>query len=101
MKKKTKKRKYKPVLFDEYLEECLKDPKFKKEYDALEGEYQMIKAIIEARAETNITQKELSKRTGISQSNLSRIETGVESPTVDTLNKIAMGFGKKLKISFE
>lgn len=101
MKKKTKKRKYKPILFDDYLEECLKDPEFKKEYDALEGEYQMIKAIMVARYETNITQMELSKRTGISQSNLSRIETGEESPTVDTLNKIAMGFGKKLKISFE
>lgn len=101
MKKKIKKKMIKPVTFDEHLKECLKDPEFKREYDALEGEYQMIKAIIEARAATNITQKELSKRTGISQSNLSRIETGEESPTVDTLNKIAMGFGKKLKISFE
>lgn len=101
MKKKIKRKKIKPVTFDEHLKECLKDPEFKREYDALEGEYQMIKAIIEARAATNITQKELSKRTGISQSNLSRIETGEESPTVDTLNKIAMGFGKKLKISFE
>lgn len=96
-----KNKKIKMVTFKEHKKELLKDPEFRKEYESSNGEYQVICAIIEARINTNITQKELSKRTGISQSNLSRIETGEESPTVDTLNKIAMGFGKKLKISFE
>lgn len=98
---KRKSKKIEMVTFKEHKKELLKDPKFRKEYESSNGEYQVIYAIIEARIDTNITQKELSKRTGISQSNLSRIETGEESPTVDTLNKIAMGFGKKLKITFE
>lgn len=87
--------------FDEFLKEEMLDPEFKKEFEELESEYQIINAIIKARAETHITQKELSKRTGISQSNLSRIETGIESPSAKTLQKLAQGFGKKLVIRFE
>lgn len=37
--------------FDKYLAEQLKNPKFKKEYDALEPDYQMISSLITARAE--------------------------------------------------
>ena len=87
--------------FDELLKEEMLDPEFKKEFEELESEYQIINAIIKARIETNITQKELSRRTGISQSNLSRIETGVESPSAKTLQKLAQGFGKKLVIRFK
>lgn len=87
--------------FDEFLKEELLDSEFKKEYEELEPEYQIINAIIKARVETRITQKELSKKTGISQSNLSRIECGIESPSVKTLQKLAQGFGKKLVIRFE
>lgn len=87
--------------YERHKAELLKDPEFKKEYDALEPEFQVTNAIIKARIETNITQKELSKRTGISQSNLSRIECGLESPSAKTLQKLAQGFGKKLVIRFE
>lgn len=55
----------------------------------------------EARKKQNITQKELSKMTGIRQSNLSRIETGICSPTLDTLQKIAVSLGKKLTIQIK
>ena len=47
-----------------------------------------------------MTQKELSEKTGIRQSNISRIENGNCSPTVETLEKIAEGLGKKLEIRF-
>ena len=47
-----------------------------------------------------MTQKELAERTGIRQSNISRIESGVTSPTVTTLARLAAGLGKKLKIEF-
>lgn len=39
--------------------------------------------------------------TGIRQSNLSRIETGICSPTLDTLQKIAVSLGKKLTIQIK
>ena len=57
--------------FREYLNEQLKNPEFKKEWDALEPEFNMIQAMIDARKNSNITQKELAERTGIDQSDIS------------------------------
>ena len=53
------------------------------------------------RMRLHMTQKELAEKTGIRQSNISRIESGASSPTVDTLARIAAGLGKKLKIEFQ
>ena len=57
--------------FREYLNQQLKNPEFKKEWDALEPEFNMIQAMIDARKNSNITQKELAERTGIDQSDIS------------------------------
>ena len=59
--------------FTRLLNESLKDPEFRKEWDALEGEYQVMKAMIDASLESGMTQKQLSEKTGINQSSLSRI----------------------------
>ncbi|MDR3289609.1 MAG: helix-turn-helix transcriptional regulator [Peptococcaceae bacterium] len=59
-----------------------------------------MKAIIAARVEQNLTQEELSRKTGIRQSNISRIENGNCSPTIATLQQIADGVGKTLHIEF-
>ena len=88
------------LTLDEYLEEQLKKPKFKKEWDALEEEYQVIHTMIKARMDADMTQAELSKLTGITQSDISKIETGNGNPSLKTLKKIAHAFGKKLKIEF-
>ena len=45
--------------FRETLNEQMKDPVFKAEWDNLEPEYQVIRTMIEARKARNITQKEL------------------------------------------
>ena len=58
------------------------------------------RAVIAARLACNMTQKELAEKTGIRQSNISRIENGSASPTIDTLARIAAGLGKQLKIDF-
>ncbi len=84
----------------EYLAEQLKDPEFAAEYESMRPEYEAIRAMISARLECHMTQKELAERTGIRQSNISRIESGNSSPTIDTLARIAAGLGKKLKIEF-
>ena len=86
---------------DRYLEEQLKDPEFREEYEKLQPEYEIMRSLIDARIRQNLTQKELSERSGIRQSNISRIESGAASPTVATLQALARGMGKKLKISFE
>lgn len=67
----------------------------KKEWDALEAETQIMRSMIEARLETGMTQKQLSEKTGINQSNLSRIERGTGNPSVAALEMIAAPLGKR------
>jgi len=85
----------------EDLKERLKDPEFAREYKALEPEYEIIKQIIMTRNEQNLTQKELAKRIGIKQSNISRLESGNYNPSLVFLKKIANGLGKELHIEFK
>ena len=68
--------------FRSYLNEQLKDPEFKQEWDRLEPEFNMMQAMIDARKRSNLTQKELAERTGIDQSDISKIENGNANPNV-------------------
>ena len=86
--------------FRDSLNKQLKDPAFKKEYDDLETEFQIIRAIIDARTEMGITQKQLSDLSGITQTEISKIENGNANPSLKTLKKLASAMGKKVKISF-
>ena len=84
----------------EQMKEQMKDEKFKKEYDALNPEYEIISSLIDARKTCNITQKELSEATGIAQSDISKIEKGAGNPTLKLLKRIAEGMNMNLKIEF-
>ena len=87
--------------FRDSLNEQLKDEEFRKEYESLEAEFQIIREIIAARKDKNITQKELSDLTGITQGDISKIENGNANPSLKTLKKLEAAFDKKLVISFE
>ena len=84
-----------------YIEQQMKDPAFRTEYEASETEYQLTRSLIAARMASNMTQKELADKSGVRQSNISRIESGSCSPTIATLQALAEGLGKKLIISFQ
>ena len=86
--------------FRETLNEQLQDPAFKKEYDDLEPEFQIIRAMMDARKEMGLTQKQLSELTGIAQADISKIENGNATPSLKTLQRPAAAMGKKVKISF-
>ena len=86
--------------YDEFFNEMMKDPEVKKEYDALDPEFQLVREMRKARHEAGLTQQELAERTGIQQANISRIENGNGNPSLATLTKIANGMGKKLVITF-
>ena len=88
------------MKFRDHLKEQLKDPEFRSEYEALEPEYEIIRQIILARKELNITQKELAERTGIKQGNISRLEKGTYNPSLQSLKKVAKGLNKELHIEF-
>ena len=79
--------------------EALKDPEALAEYEAFKPEME-VRALIGARIEQNLTQEQLARRSGIRQSNISRIENGTCSPTISTLQQLASGMGKKLHIEF-
>ena len=88
------------MKFKDILNEELKDPEFKKEWDGLEEDYKLMSAMADIRKELNVSQKELSSRTGISQGDISKLENGVGNPSLNTLKKIAEGLGCKLQIQF-
>ena len=85
---------------DILLDEELKDPEFAKAWEETELEDQIKRMMLDARLANNLTQRQLAERSGLRQSNISRIESGACIPTLTTLNDIARGIGKKLKISF-
>lgn len=85
---------------DQFTKELLADPEVKAEYDKLEPEYQLMCAIIEARRDKNLSQKQLASKAKTSQAKISMIEAGLSNPTIQTVNTIAKAFGKKLQIRF-
>lgn len=86
--------------FNEFLEEQLKDPEFRAEYDALEPEFAIVQAMIDTRKRTGMTQKQLAEKTGIAQSDISKFETGGGNPSLRTLQRLAVGMGTVLHIEF-
>lgn len=84
----------------EYKSEQMKDPVFRKEYEAIQPEMEVIRAIVDARILRNMTQKELAERTGIHQSDISKLENGTRNPSINLLKRLAEGMDMVLKIEF-
>lgn len=85
---------------NEMLSEEIKNDEFRKEYEAIQPELDVIRAMVDARNSVNMTQKELSERTGISQADISKIENGTRNPSLNLLKRLAEGMGMTLKIEF-
>ena len=86
--------------YTEYKQEKLKDPKFREEYEKLLPEIEVIRQLIRARTELNLSQKELAEKIGINQSHISRLESGRHNPSIQFLQKVASGLDKTLYIEF-
>lgn len=86
--------------YSDFLAEQLKDPEVKAEYDALEPEFDIIQAMINARKASGLTQKQLAERTGIAQADISKLENGNANPSLRTLRRLAQGMGMQMKIEF-
>lgn len=86
--------------YKDYKEKVLQNPEVKAEYDALQPEYDIIQAMVSARLAQNMTQKELSAKTGITQADISRIENGTRNPSLNMVKKLAQGLGLQLKLEF-
>jgi ribosome-binding protein aMBF1 (putative translation factor) len=79
----------------------MKDPEYRREYDALEEEFALASAIIEARSRAGLTQEELAAKMETSQSAIARLESGRMIPSGRTLKRFAKATGTRLRISFE
>ena len=86
--------------YKDYKDKVLSNSEIKAEYDALAPEYDLIQAMIDARISQNMTQKELSDLTGITQADISRIENGTRNPSLTMLKRIAAGLGMQLRLEF-
>jgi ribosome-binding protein aMBF1 (putative translation factor) len=86
--------------FDEFFDEQMKDPEIKAAYDALEPEFEIVRAMINARNDLGLTQKQLASRTGITQSDISKLENANANPSLQTLKRLAEGMGMRLKLEF-
>ncbi len=85
---------------NDMLEKQLEDDEFRKEYEAIQPEIDIIKALVDARNSLNLTQKELAERTGINQADISKIENGTRNPSLNLLKRLADSMGMVLKIEF-
>ena len=80
--------------FTNYLNEQLKNKEFKEEWDKLELRYQFVRKLISLREENKISQAELAKKVGTTQSVISRIENGSVNISIDMIQRIASAFGR-------
>lgn len=78
----------------------LKDPKFRKAVEETRLEYEIARAIILARIEKKMTQKELAKKLKTKQSVISRIENAQTTPSLSFLKRLALVFNTELKVEF-
>jgi DNA-binding XRE family transcriptional regulator len=83
--------------FEAFKRKMMKNPKFKKEYDALEEEFSISNELIAARAKAKLTQAQVARRMGTSQSAVARIESG-RTPSLTSLRKYARAVGRKIEI---
>jgi len=79
----------------------MKEPKYRKAYDALEEEFALASAVMDVRNRAGLTQKELARKMGTTQPVVARLEGGRSRPSMRTLERLAEATGSRLLISFE
>ena len=88
------------MTLKEYKEKRMQDPEFVVAYNEMQPEMNVIRAMIDARISQNMSQKELSERTGIAQTEISKLENGTRNPSIKLLQRLADGMDMVLNISF-
>jgi DNA-binding XRE family transcriptional regulator len=84
--------------FSDIKKQAVKDPAVKAAYDALEPEYKLAESMIKARLAKKLTQVELAKKAGVSQTVIARLESGTNNATIATISRVANALGKEIKL---
>lgn len=88
------------IRWEDLEKKWMKDPKFVREWEKVEPEYQLARSLIGARLEKKMTQAELARKIGSKQPVVSRIEAMASLPSVSLLKRIADALNTRLVIRF-
>jgi len=89
------------IRVDDLHKEWMQDPKYRREYEALEEEFSLIAALIDARTRAGLTQEQVARRMKTTQAVIARLESGGSKPSTRTLERYAEATGSRLRIIFE
>lgn len=84
--------------FTQFKKQLLNDPATKREYDRLEPEFAIIRALLDARVNEGLTQKQLAEKLGTKQSAIARLESGRANPSIRFLKRVADALGRDFRI---
>jgi predicted transcriptional regulator len=91
----------KSVKYEDFKAQRLAEPEVRKEYEALEPQFKLIREILLRRKQLNISQAELAKLVGTQQPAISRLERGDGNITVGALRRIVDALDADLEISLK
>lgn len=86
------------ISHEDVLEEHLRDPEFRKEWERTALARWLAVEVAHYRAEHELSQRQLAERLGVHQSDVARMETGEHTPSLDRLIRVAKGLDIELMI---
>jgi ribosome-binding protein aMBF1 (putative translation factor) len=89
------------IRVDDLHKKWMKDPKYGREYKALEKEFSLVAALLEARTRAGLTQEQLARKMKTTQAVVARLEGGGSKPSTRTLERYAEATGSRLRSTFE
>lgn len=87
------------VNFEDYLNQQLKDPEIREEFEKESTKLESAIALTKVRKDAGLSQRKLAELSKVPQSTIARIERG-DNTSMDTLSKLAEAMGKKLTVNF-
>jgi ribosome-binding protein aMBF1 (putative translation factor) len=86
---------------DDSHKNWMREPRYRRAYKALEKEFSLVAALIEARTRAGLTQEQLARRMKTTQAVIARLEGGGSKPSTRTLERYAEASGSRLRITLE
>ncbi len=86
--------------FERDLQRELKNPESKRLFDGYGKQLELAYQILQLRKKKKISQSQLAKKIGTTQSNVARMEAGKQNFSTNTLIRVAAALGKDLEVKF-
>ena len=77
----------------------MKDARYRSAFEAMAPEFDLAKSLIKARSRAGLSQAQVARRMGTTQSVVAKLESGQSLPSTRTLHRFAKATGSRLKIS--